>query len=125
MRHRLSLVFAAILALAACGPKTSPTPAGSLPPVNNTAIEPLSGTVEVSIAGFVFDPAELTISVGTTVNCTNQDAATHTVVAIDNSWGSTNLGKGHTFSFTFSQAGTYEYRCGLHASMKGKITVVP
>ena len=57
MRHRLPLVLAALLMLAACGPETPPLPAGTLPPVNNTTVEPMSGTVDVSIAGFAFDPA--------------------------------------------------------------------
>jgi plastocyanin len=33
------------------------------------------------------------------------------------------MGSGGTFSFTFTQDGTYDYICSIHPSMKGKITV--
>jgi len=138
MKTKLSLVVLTVLLLTACGSKTAPTPAGTLPPIAtnapSTALAPvpadtspaaLSGNVDVAIAGFAFDPATLTIKVGTTVTWTNQDTAVHNVKADDNSWGSNDLNKGDTFSFTFNQAGTYTYRCGFHANMKGTITVVP
>jgi len=81
--------------------------------------------VDVTIANFTFDPATLTIKVGTTVKWTNQDSVGHTVTADDNSWGSGNSNKGDSFSFTFAQAGTYPYHCGVHPSMQATITVFP
>jgi plastocyanin len=33
------------------------------------------------------------------------------------------LAKGETFEFKFDKAGTYDYTCGVHPSMKGTITV--
>jgi plastocyanin len=124
MKTRLSFIFLTVLLLAACGPKTV-IPAGTLPPIPaDTSPAVLSGNVTVNISGFAFDPPNLTIKVGTTVKWTNQDGATHNVKADDNSWGSNDLNKGDSFSFTFTQAGTYLYRCGFHANMKGTITVV-
>ena len=133
MKTKLSLILVAAFLLAACGPKAGPTPAGTLPPISQpnttsvltTAPAPASGNVDVTIANFAFSPKELTVKVGTTVKWTNQDSATHNVIAADNSFKSGDLEQGDSFSFTFNTAGTYAYRCGFHASMKATITVVP
>ncbi len=132
MKTKLSLILLAVMLLAACGPKAGPTPAGTLPPVQSPPIQVsptqtspvLSGDVKISIAGFAFDPAALTIPTGTTVTWTNNDTASHTVTGDDGSWGSNSLAKGDTFSFTFTTAGTFSYHCGVHPSMTATITVV-
>jgi plastocyanin len=77
----------------------------------------------VSIANFSFTPATLSISVGTTVTWTNTDSVTHTVTADQGTFDSSNLSPGTTFSFTFSQAGSYPYHCSIHPSMMGTILV--
>jgi plastocyanin len=124
MKIKSSIIVIAALLLAACGPQAV-TPAGTLPPIPvSTAPAALPGNAVVNISGFAFDPPSLTIKVGTTVTWTNQDSAVHNVKADDNSWGSNDLNKGDTYSFTFAQAGTYPYRCGFHANMKGTIIVV-
>ena len=120
MKTKLSLLFLATLLMAACGPKSAPTPAGT----TSTSM-PLSGNVDVTIAGFAFSPAELTIKVGTTIKWTNQDSAAHNITADDSSWGSSSLAQGDSFSFTFSNSGTFAYHCGVHPNMKATITVVP
>jgi len=76
---------------------------------------------EVIIKNFAFDPSDLTIKVGDTVTWINNDGTAHTVKM--DTLESDNLSKGDTFSFTFSDAGTFEYICGIHPSMKGKIIV--
>ena len=126
MKTKLLLILPVVFLLAACGPKAAPTPAGPLPPItSSTPVAALSGNVEVAIAGFAFDPASLTIKVGTTIKWTNQDTAPHTVTADDKSWGSGDLNKGDSFSYTFNQAGSYAYHCGVHPNMKATVTVVP
>ncbi len=117
MKTKLSLILLAAMLLAACGAKAGSTHAGTLPPIQ-------SSEAKVSIANFAFDPATLTITTGTTVTWTNNDTASHTVAGDDGSWGSKSLAKGDTFSFTFTQAGTFSYHCGVHPSMKATITVV-
>ena len=67
----------------------------------------------MSIASFSFQPASLTVSVGTTVTWTNNDSASHTVTADDGSFKSGTLGKGETFSQTFATAGTFAYHCAF------------
>lgn len=114
------LVTIALLA-AACG--TAATPAAS-PTTTQAPSNPASGgTQEVKIANFAFDPASLTISVGTTVKWTNEDSAQHTATADDGSFDSGQLRKGQSFTFTFTKEGTFTYICVNHANMKATIIV--
>jgi plastocyanin len=72
-----------------------------------------------------FDPEELTISVGDTVTWTNNDGMSHTATSTDGpeAFDSGNIGSGNTWSFTFTEAGTYEYKCDYHSSMTATIIV--
>jgi plastocyanin len=116
MKTKIASSIISIILLAACGSKTSSTPAGSLPPVQ-------ASEVKVTIANFAFDPGTITVATGTTVTWTNNDTASHNITGDDGTWGSNSLAIGDTFSHTFSKPGTFSYHCGVHPSMKGTITV--
>ena len=79
----------------------------------------------VTIDNFTFTPAELTISVGTTVTWANHDDIPHTVVEKNKLFRSKPLDTDDSYSFTFTSVGTYDYFCGLHPHMVGKIIVKP
>jgi plastocyanin len=84
-----------------------------------------SGTAgAVSIVDFGFEPADLTVTAGTTVTWTNTGAATHTVKWSDGSPESPGLTNGATYQRTFDTAGSFPYVCGIHGSMSGTITVI-
>jgi len=130
-RHLLvSLGLAAALGLtvAACGGSatSSPPPATAAPAtVAPSNVAPAGGDA-VTIAGFAFAPATLTVKVGATVSWTNNDSATHTVKWDDGSQGSGSLTAGGApYSRTFDTAGTFAYTCGIHAKMKGTVVVEP
>jgi plastocyanin len=76
---------------------------------------------DISIKGYAFSSASLTVASGTTVTWTNNDAVTHTVTADDGSFDSGNIAPGATFSHKFSAAGTVNYHCSIHPTMKGSI----
>lgn len=101
-------------------PVTQPPDVATLPPSAASG-----NTVEVKIADFAFDPATITIKVGTTVKWTNMDSAAHTVTADDNLWTSARLKQGETYTHTFDQAGTYPYHCSLHSNMQAIVIVQP
>ncbi|MFA5996034.1 MAG: cupredoxin family copper-binding protein [Patescibacteria group bacterium] len=82
--------------------------------------EPVA-TNTISIQNFVFDPAMLTVKQGTTVTWINNDYATHTIKS--DAFNSSDLANGQSFSFTFNTAGTFNYSCGIHPTMLGKIVV--
>ncbi|MEO1702462.1 MAG: cupredoxin family copper-binding protein [Pseudomonadota bacterium] len=76
---------------------------------------------QVRIAGFAFGPAELTVSVGDTITFLNGDGAPHTATATDGSFDTGRLNSGDSATVTITSAGTYEYVCSFHPSMKGVI----
>ena len=85
-----------------------------------------AATSAVSIAGFAFAPAGITINVGDTVRWTNNEGSAifHTSTADNGTWDSKVLATGQSFSFTFTVAGTFAYHCAVHPSMRGSVTVV-
>jgi plastocyanin len=82
-------------------------------------------TNNVKISSFNFSPATIKIKKGTKVTWTNQDSVAHTVREADGKDGpkSDNLAKGDSYSFTFSEAGTFKYFCSIHPDMKGTVIV--
>jgi plastocyanin len=90
---------------------------------------------QVAAVNYEFSPSSLTVSVGDTVVWTMSGDG-HTVrsgtVGADNIGHPSDgplesgfKGPGESYSFTFAQAGTYEYFCEIHPEqMKGTITVV-
>jgi plastocyanin len=80
-------------------------------------------TREVTIDNFSFGPMELTVPVGTQVTWVNKDDVPHVVMSVDKIFKSKALDTDDKFSFTFQQAGTYEYFCSVHPKMTGKIVV--
>jgi plastocyanin len=97
---------------------SSPTAAPVSAPVSTGAF---------SIKGFAFNPTQLSVNKGAAITWTNDDGTTHTVTS---GVPGTPSGKfdqrveaGKTFAFTFTDAGTYEFFCSIHNSMRGTITV--
>src|SRR6476660_7418910 len=83
---------------------------------------PQGGTA-VSISDFKFNPATLTVPVGTTVTWTNQDGEPHTIAAKDGSFHSPGMDTHGTYSFTCSPPGSYDYVCSIHPFMTGTVVV--
>jgi amicyanin len=77
----------------------------------------------VTIDNFTFTVPELTVAVGTTVKWVNHDDIPHNVVDKNKAFRSKALDTDDSYSFTFASAGTFDYFCGLHPHMQGKIIV--
>jgi len=86
---------------------------------------PAAADAEVNIENFAFAPAALTVKAGTEVVFRNRDDISHSVVGAKSEFQSKELETDDTFSFTFADPGTYDFSCGLHPQMKGKIIVTP
>jgi plastocyanin len=88
---------------------------------------PGSTMANVSVSGYAFSPDTLTIPVGVTVTWMNNDPVAHTVTssAMAPVFDSMDVQPGAAFSFTFTTAGTFPYRCTIHAGMNGTVTVTP
>jgi plastocyanin len=77
----------------------------------------------VVISGFSFNPRELIVAKGTSVTWTNKEPTKHTIVSDDGKFESTTLAQGARWSYTFNEAGTFSYYCGIHPGMRGTIIV--
>ena len=77
----------------------------------------------VMIDNFTFTPQTLTVPKGTTVIWTNRDDIPHVVLLTAAKARSPVLDTGESYSFTFAQAGTFEYYCALHPHMQGSVVV--
>jgi amicyanin len=77
----------------------------------------------VNIDNFTFTAPELTVAVGTTVKWVNHDDIPHNIVDKNKAFRSKALDTDDSYSFTFASAGTFDYFCGLHPHMVGKIIV--
>lgn len=87
-----------------------------------TCANPCVIYIKNSIFGFNTSQT-VTIKAGTTVTWMNIDDTEHTTTSNSGVWGSTILAPGKSFSFTFSQTGTFPYHCEIHP-MTATIVVV-
>lgn len=80
-------------------------------------------TVEFGgVMGFTYSPKDVRIAPGDSVEWLG-DFAMHPLVSDEGLWQV--VGTGTEFSYTFDQAGTYDYHCQVHNSlgMRGTVTV--
>jgi plastocyanin len=125
----IGLFMAASLALGACGTSSTPTPAAiptapaSAPASAAASSGGGAGAPAVTIQNFAFNPAALTVKVGTEVTWTNQDSTAHTVTFNTGGATSDNLAQSATYKQTFATAGTFPYHCKIHSTMTGTVTV--
>lgn len=78
---------------------------------------------DVKIAGFMFGPVSHMGTVGQPVTWVNEDDSPHQITIVSTKERSPIILKGQSHAMGFNTAGTYEYICGLHPSMKGTIEV--
>ncbi len=84
-----------------------------------------SGT-SISINNAKYRPKNLTVKVGTTLTWTNNDSVPQSVTSdTPGTFDSGLLQPGKTWSYTFSQAGTFPYHSTATTTTFGSITVTP
>lgn len=103
--------------LAGCSSPTT-TPAATVTPAPTT---PAPAQASVQIKDFTFSPQEIRVARGGIVAWTNLDSAAHTVSF--NGVQSGVLNNGDIYSKPFNETGTFDYICGIHTYMKGKVVV--
>lgn len=93
-------------------------------PIDFSGVDDMSKVVLANIENFSFQPITRNIKVGMKVIWTNKDSVSHTVTSDSGSLLDSGLiAPGTTFSFIFTEPGTYSYHCVPHPSMKGSIIV--
>ncbi|MCA1588666.1 MAG: cupredoxin domain-containing protein [Chloroflexi bacterium] len=128
-RYRPTLLLAVLASLfvllAACSAESAAESEAA--DESTAAVEPDEG--EVRIVNSVFEPGELTVSVGTEVVFTNEDSFAHTVTegtdgdAVDDPIVDEEIAAGGEVRVTFDETGTYDITCEIHPDMQMTITV--
>ena len=79
----------------------------------------------VTMQGYAYSQASLSVDPGDTVTWVNKDQAPHDVVVTSGpqTFRSPLLNQGESWSFTFRSAGTYSYICSVHPDMRASVTV--
>ena len=78
----------------------------------------------MSISGFAFESASLTVKSGTKVTVANNDSTAHTFTADDgHSFDTGDIDPGSSATLKLSKAGTYRYHCSIHPFMHGTLVV--
>lgn len=125
------LVYLVIAAPKINLPRISPTPTPTTTPTiaatpTATATPTPTSTEDqfkVSIANFTFNPATLTVPVGAEVNFKNNDKVDHTITSTTGQFDSGTLQSGDVFTYTYNNAGTYDYFCKIHPNERGSVVV--
>ena len=81
--------------------------------------------VLVEIRNYAYNPDPITVPAGTTVTWRNFDAVQHTATSTSGKFDSGIIGPGKNYSYTFQDAGTYDYYCTIHPYMKAQVVVTP
>jgi plastocyanin len=121
--------------LAGCSAQAAPSPTAP-----SSAASAPAGPV-INLSSLMFDPSTITVPAGTTITWRSDESITHTVTSgryegVDKTTGLRSSqdpdgtfnarleGKGKTFSFTFTEPGSYTYYCDIHQGMNATIVVV-
>jgi plastocyanin len=114
------------LAVAGCGSSSDSGSSSSAGSASTPAASSSSssGGVAIKMQNIAFDPKAVTVKVGQKVTWTNDDSVDHNVTSQSGETiKSQNFGKGATFSFTPTKAGTIKYVCTIHPGMDATLTV--
>ena len=81
-----------------------------------------SSSREVVIENMRFNPTDISVSVGDTVEWVNLDSVDHTV-SFEDSRFDVEIPAGASVSYTFSELGEARYFCSFHPGMQGSVLV--
>jgi plastocyanin len=97
-------------------PTNTPAPTGTATPVN------------IVYRNFAVEPSPITIQAGTRVDFLIRDSVHQPYAGQAAPWvfeAPANLEPGASWSYTFSQPGTFTILCGFHPNMSGTVIVQP
>ena len=127
LRIPVALIACAAL-VAGCGSsgsssKSTSTAAPASSSTTSSSAGASSGGVKIKVAGFAFNPTSVTVKKGQTVTWTNSDPAAHNVTSSDGTIQSKDFSNGQSFTYTATQAGTFQYTCTIHPQMQATLIV--
>ena len=124
-KSRILLVAVSLFAIVFISDSCSKSSTYNMPTTAGTGSKGSSGpgANEVWIQGMAFDPSTITITTGTTITWTNNDAIGHSVTSDTGIFDSGIINASGTFSYTFDTAGTFTYHCKVHPTMTASVVV--
>jgi plastocyanin/uncharacterized membrane protein len=106
-----ALVLASVSTLLLCAQTPQPTQTGK------------GASHIVTIKQMHFDPAQIKVQAGDTVEWKNDDIFAHTITANDGSFDSGLIDPGHSWQKTFTTTQTVAYHCRPHPNMRATLSV--
>lgn len=106
MRTRLLLVLGVVVGLLAVAPSAFG-----------------ATTKQVNITSGGFSPKTVSITADDSIRWKNNDTKNHQIVSTRGTFASPVIGPGKTYTFTFTEAGTYDYRDALYPNRTGTVKV--
>ena len=82
-----------------------------------------AGGASISIKNFSFSPVPLNVKVAESITVTNNDGTDHTFTDNGGAFDTGPIASAASKTVTITKAGTYNYHCNIHPSMKGVIQV--
>jgi len=105
------------VSLAALLPLMVPAGAGAKLPAASAR------THTITIEAVQYNPAHVTVHRGDRIVWVNKDLFPHTVTATDKAFDSGSIAVSRSWTWTARKAGTFNYSCTFHPTMKGSIEV--
>ncbi len=143
MKAKIAIVLASIALIAAsCNSQTTVTPNNNPPPPPPTSLQPtpppppppaaMSGEVMINMTATGFEPATVTVKKGTKVTFVNKDTVPHwpasaphpTHTDLPGFDALKGIATGASYSFTFTQVGTWKFHDHLIPNKFGSVIVV-
>ncbi len=116
--------LSAVLAVMACSASHAAAPAIAKAATSSTARTASLEKTAVTIRNFAFEPATLTVAIGSKVVWINRDDEPHLVVSAGGQFpASPALDTDDRYATVFAKPGTYTYFCSIHPHMVGTIVV--
>jgi len=125
----LATIAVSLLAVTACGSDAATSSDSMSPadtPMATDGADTSGGAATVGLRDSRYDPTDIEIAAGDTVTFTNNDPYDHTITSAEDAgieFDSGEIGQDVTFEQTFDAAGTYDFFCEIHPTMRGTITV--
>jgi plastocyanin len=138
MKKGIILLAFTVILIALCGCTQTPTTTHPQANLTTPAVTSESQTViptptqqktptvsdnTIRIKNLAFNPANITVKVGSTIRWVNQDSVPHRILFEDGA-DSTLLAPMQSWSRKFDETGTYNYSCSIHPIMQGTVVIV-